>query len=119
AWGLKLGLALFGQRLIAPVPYADNYFLADALAVQQAVRVPLVYIGGASSRAAIDVALGHGFVAVAMARALIRDPAFVRHLAEADAKPEVCDHCNYCAARIYSTHMACHHHDHPSLLQLR
>ena len=118
AWTLKLGLALFGQRLIAPVPYEDNYFLADALAVQQAVRVPLVYVGGAASRAAIDDALAHGFVAVAMARALIRDPSFVRRLAEADGATEVCDHCNYCAARIYSTHMACHHHE-PPLTRIR
>lgn len=117
-WTLKLGLSLFGQRLIAPVPYEDNYFLADALAVQEAVDVPLVYIGGAASRASIDAALGHGFVAVAMARALIRDPAFVNHLAAADESPDVCDHCNYCAARIYSTSMACHHRD-PPLTRIR
>lgn len=112
-WKLRVGLALFGQTLIAPVPYADNYFLADALAVQQSVRVPLVYIGGAASRAAIDEVLARGFVAVAMARAFIRDPAFIRHLAEAEGRAGVCDHCNYCAARIYTTHMACHHREPP------
>jgi 2,4-dienoyl-CoA reductase-like NADH-dependent reductase (Old Yellow Enzyme family) len=74
-----------------------------------------VYIGGAASRAAIDEALGHGFVAVAMARALIRDPGFVRRLAEAEGRTAGCDHCNYCAARIYTTSMACHHRDPPPL----
>ncbi|MFZ6182574.1 NADH:flavin oxidoreductase [Nannocystis pusilla] len=118
-WTLRLGLALFGQTLIAPFPYSDNYFLQDALAIRQAVRLPLVYIGGAASRAAIDEALGHGFVAVAMARALIRDPAFIRNLAAADGSAAtdgaaaLCDHCNYCAARIYTTHMACHHREPP------
>lgn len=110
---LRVGLAVLGQRLIAPVPYADNYFLADALELQKAVRVPLVYIGGAATREAIDAALARGFVAVAMARALIRDPAFVRRLAEAEAREAGCDHCNYCAARIYTTHMACHHREPP------
>lgn len=112
-WTLRLGLALLGQTLIAPFPYSDNYFLQDALAIRQAVRMPLVYVGGAASRAAIDEALGHGFVAVAMARALIRDPAFVRKLAAADGSAARCDHCNYCAARIYTTHMACHHREPP------
>lgn len=113
SWPLRLGVSLFGQRLIRPVPYEDNYFLADALEVKKAVRVPLVYIGGAASRAAIDAVLAHGFVAVAMARALIRDPAFVRRLAEAEAREASCDHCNYCAARIYTTTMACHHREPP------
>lgn len=112
-WWLRLGVALLGQRLIRPVPYADNYFLADALEVLRAVKLPLVYIGGAASRAAIDEALGHGFVAVAMARALIRDPAFVRRLAAAEGGAAGCDHCNYCAARIYTTTMACHHREPP------
>lgn len=107
--GLRLGVKLFGRYLVPPVPYADNYFLADALALKREVRLPLVYIGGAASRAAIDAALAHGFVAVAMARALIRDPAFVRRLAEAEGRALDCDHCNYCAARIYTTTMACHH----------
>ena len=112
-WHLKVGLSLLGQRLVPPVPYTDNYFLPDALEVMRAVKIPLVYIGGAASRAAIDEALGHGFVAVAMARALIRDPGFVRRLAEEDAAVAGCDHCNYCAARIYTTSMACHHREPP------
>ncbi|HEY8376530.1 MAG TPA: NADH:flavin oxidoreductase [Nannocystis sp.] len=113
ALALRAGVKLFGRYLVPPVAYAENYFLADALELKRAVRVPCVYIGGAASRAAIDEVLSHGFVAVAMARALIRDPAFVRRLAEADASPAVCDHCNYCAARIYTTTMACHHHQPP------
>jgi hypothetical protein len=48
-----------------------------------------------------------------MARALIRDPGFVRRLAEAEGIAAGCDHCNYCAARIYTTSMACHHRDPP------
>lgn len=115
---LRAGLALFGKRLIPPVPYEDNYFLADALAIRRAVRLPLVYVGGAASRESIDAVLAHDFVAVAMARALIRDPAFVRKLAEADAREAACDHCNYCAARIYTTHMACHHRE-PAPVRLR
>src|SRR5690606_3730475 len=98
---LRLGVRLFGARLIGEVPYTDNYFLDDARRVRQAVTLPLIYVGGAASRASIDAALDAGLDAVAMARALIRDPAFVRRLREeerAAAAPRAadagCDHCN-------------------------
>ncbi len=120
---LRAMVSLLGQQLIRPVPYRDAYFLEEAAAVREAVRMPLVYVGGAASRASIDAALARGFDAVAMARALIVDPAFVRRLAEAEGVPlgdgatggpaEACDHCNYCAARIYTTTMACHRRDEP------
>jgi 2,4-dienoyl-CoA reductase-like NADH-dependent reductase (Old Yellow Enzyme family) len=110
---LKVGLSLFGRWLIPSVPYRDAYFLDDASAVRQEVRLPLVYIGGAASRTSIDAALARGFDAVAMARALIVDPAFVRRLAEEEGARSPCDHCNYCAARIYTTSMACHKREEP------
>ena len=40
--------------------------------------------------------------------------AFVRHLADEEALRSPCDHCNYCAARIYTTSMACHKRDEPT-----
>jgi hypothetical protein len=143
------------------LPYEENYFLEDAARVRAELKMPLIYVGGAATRAAIDEALARGFEAVAMARALLRDPAFVARLAEEEARsratsgpaiesapqsasapaapstpqsasapatpsapgPASCDHCNYCAARIYTGAMACHHVDPPSpevarLLQL-
>lgn len=110
---MRAMVRLFGPWLVRPVPFAENYFLADALAVMREVRLPLVYVGGAATRAAIDAALGRGFAAVALARALIREPAFVRKLAEEEGRTPDCDHCNYCAARIYTTTMACHHREPP------
>lgn len=110
---LGAGVSLFGRWLIRPVPYEDCYFLEDAARVRAEVRLPLIYVGGAASRAAIDRALDAGFEAVAIARALIRDPAWVRRLAEEDASIPSCDHCNYCVARIYSSATACRHVEAP------
>jgi 2,4-dienoyl-CoA reductase-like NADH-dependent reductase (Old Yellow Enzyme family) len=110
---LAAGTALFGRWLVRPVPYEDCYFLEDASVVRGEVRIPLVYVGGAASRAAIDRVLARGFEAVAMARALIVDPGFVKRLAAEEAADSGCDHCNYCAARIYGTTMACHHREAP------
>lgn len=110
---IGLGTSLLGQVLVPPVPYAENYFLEDACEVRREIRIPLVYVGGAASRSAIDAALGRGFDAVAMARALIVEPAFVKRLAEEEGVSSPCDHCNYCAARIYATRMACHRREPP------
>lgn len=110
---LGLGASLFGRWLVPPVPYGDCYFLEDACEVRREVRLPLVYVGGAASRAAIDTVLARGFDAVAMARALIVDPAFVKRLADEEKAASPCDHCNYCAARIYGAAMACHHREPP------
>ena len=110
---LRLGVGLLGQQLIRPFPYAENYFLDDALVVRGEVKLPLVYVGGAASREGIDAVLGRGFDAVAMARALIRDPDFVARLEREERLRSTCDHCNYCAARIYTTSMECHQREPP------
>jgi 2,4-dienoyl-CoA reductase-like NADH-dependent reductase (Old Yellow Enzyme family) len=78
------------------------------------VKVPLVYLGGVDSGAAIDEALGEGFEAVAMARALIREPDFVNKLQRERGYRSPCDHCNYCAAQIYTKKASCHHVEPPS-----
>jgi 2,4-dienoyl-CoA reductase-like NADH-dependent reductase (Old Yellow Enzyme family) len=112
---LGLFARAFGRWLVPPVPYEDHYFLEDAIQVRRSLKLPLVYVGGVASQDAADVVLGRGFDAVALARALIREPDFVRRLEReqqeqkgAPSQPR-CDHCNLCAARIYTTSMACHH----------
>jgi len=110
---LEAGVSLFGRWLIPSVPYKDTYFLEEASEVRAAVRMPLVYVGGAASRASIDAVLARGFDAVAMARALIVDPGFVRRMEQEERAAAACDHCNYCAARIYTTSMACHKREEP------
>lgn len=110
---LKLGLRVAGRRLIKPFPYEPGYFLRDARAVRAAVKLPLVYLGGVDSAEAVDAALGAGFDAVAMARALIREPDFVARLQRERGYRSPCDHCNYCAAQIYTRPVSCHLVDPP------
>lgn len=112
-WWLRWGVQVFGNWLIPAVPYSDTYFLEDAKRFRwELPKAKLIYIGGVSSRKDADAALEAGFDAVAIARALIREPDFVDRLQrdELEGKDGVskCDHCNYCAARIYTRNMACH-----------
>lgn len=109
----------FGRALIRSEPYSETYFLDDARVLRRELTLPLVYVGGAASRRDIDRVLAAGFDGVAMARALIRDPAFVNRLRDEEAGAAGCDHCNYCAARIYASHMACWQRDPPPERLLR
>lgn len=113
---LRAGVALAGRWMIPAVPFEEGYFIEDAKPFRAAVRIPIVCVGGLSSRAVIERALDAGFEFVAMARALIEDPAFVRRMLEAEAEGRGadcrsgCRHVNYCIGRMYSLDMSCHRH---------
>ena len=92
------------------VPFKEAYFLDDALKFREAVKMPLIYVGGLVSREKIDEVLDYGFDAVQMARALLNEPAFVNRMREEENARNACRHSNYCIGRMYSLEMACHQH---------
>jgi 2,4-dienoyl-CoA reductase-like NADH-dependent reductase (Old Yellow Enzyme family) len=107
---LKISVHLGGKLMIPSVPFHEAYFLEDALKFRQAVKLPLIYVGGLISGEKISEVLYLGFEFVAMARALINEPDFVNRLKrEGDARNQ-CDASNYCIARMFSIEMACHQH---------
>lgn len=114
-WWLKYGVRLCGRMMIPAVPYRPLYFLEDALRFRSELKLPLVYVGGATSRRHLEDLTGvHGFEFVQMGRALLREPGFVERVRKSvesgrDENPDCgCDHVNYCIARMYSREMACH-----------
>jgi 2,4-dienoyl-CoA reductase-like NADH-dependent reductase (Old Yellow Enzyme family) len=108
-WWLKAMLRLVGRIIIPTVPYRDAYFLEDAKEFRAAVSLPLVYVGGMVSRASMEEALGAGFDALQMARALVRDTDFVNKLRSGEVERSECRHSNYCIGRMYSLEMRCNH----------
>jgi 2,4-dienoyl-CoA reductase-like NADH-dependent reductase (Old Yellow Enzyme family) len=108
---MKAGVSLFGEILIKPEPFTENYFLEDALKFRKAVRMPLVYVGGLVSQENIDIVMEKGFEFVSMARALIHDPGFVNKLRSGEVTRSGCRHSNYCIAVMYSGEMKCFQHD--------
>lgn len=106
-WWLKYGVKMAGRFMIPTVPYTETYFLDDAREFRRELKLPLVYVGGCSTRAGIDKVLSEGFEFVQMGRALLRCPDFVNRMA-AGEEAAGCDHVNYCIARMYSREMACH-----------
>ena len=108
-WWLKAMLHLIGRILIPTVPYQEGYFLEDAKAFRAAVKMPLIYVGGMTSRQKIEEVLDAGFCAVQMARALIHDTDFVNKLQSGELAQSGCRHSNYCIARMYTLEMRCNH----------
>ena len=108
---LRYFIRWFGPYMINQFPFTECYFMDDALKFREALKVPLVYVGGLVSRQGIDQALDNGFEMVQMARALVNDPDFVNKLQRGNEHTRSgCDHRNYCIARMYSVDMRCCQH---------
>ena len=108
-WWLKALVRMGGHIMIPTVPYKDAYFLEDAKAFREAVKLPLIYVGGMVSRSSMEEVLDAGFDAMQMARALVRDTDFVNKLHSGEVERSDCRHSNYCIGRMYSKEMRCNH----------
>ncbi|MEP7128382.1 MAG: NADH:flavin oxidoreductase [Chitinophagales bacterium] len=108
---LSIFVKYFGKFLVKEVPFTENYFLEDALLFRKALKLPLVYVGGILSKENIEQVLSEGFDAVAIARALIRDPDFINKLLREELSHSACDTCNYCVALIYDGPFSCIQND--------
>ncbi len=110
-WWLRGFIRWCGPLMIRQFPFEECYFLEDARQFRAELKGTLVYVGGLVSREGIERALSSGFELVQMARALVNDPAFVEKLRTGDRSTRsMCDHRNYCIARMYSRDMRCCKH---------
>jgi len=104
---MKKFVQLFGNQLIKPEIFKEAYFLEDALKFRAKLKLPLVYVGGLVSEKKIDEVLDNGFEMVAIARALIKDPYFIKKLLHQELTRSSCDACNYCIAVMYTHMVSC------------
>ena len=108
-WWLKAGLALAGRLMVPTVPYKDLYFLDTAKRFRQALSLPLIYVGGVTSKEGMQRVLDEGFVAFQMARTLVRDTDFMNKIRSGEQSCSQCGHSNYCIGRMYTLDMRCNH----------
>ena len=108
-WWLKIGLHIGGRMVIPTVPYKDAYFYDTAMKFREAVKLPLIYVGGMVDKDNMENVLGSGFVAFQMARALVHDTDFVNKLHNGELTRSGCKHSNYCIGRMYTLDMRCNH----------
>ena len=108
-WWLKFGV-LLGGRIVAPaVPFKRLFFLEDSLKFRAALPdMPLVYVGGVTSREDADKVIDSGFPMLQMGRAVLEDTDFVNKMMKDERHCSECTHSNFCVGRMYTLSMACH-----------
>ncbi|WP_436225327.1 NADH:flavin oxidoreductase [Cupriavidus necator] len=97
----RFGITMLEKRTPRALAFRELYFLEASRVVRRAVRMPLAYIGGVKSIGNVAQLMEEGFDCVALARALIHDPALVANWRSGAVARSACDSCNGCVARIY------------------
>jgi 4,4'-dithiodibutanoate disulfide reductase len=97
-----LGLRVLGTRLFKTYPFEEAFFLPLARQFRAALTMPLILLGGVNELATVQEAVDEGFEFVAMARALLRDPALVKRFRDGTAGAGLCVHCMKCMPTVYS-----------------
>ncbi len=114
---VRLGLKTpAGRGFLKEYPYEEAYLLPQARLFRERLRLPLMLLGGVSTRETMDLAMAEGFDFVVMGRPLLREPDLVNRLRSRAAAGSTCIHCNRCMPSIY-TGTRCVL-DHPEPLEL-
>lgn len=100
----KLGVKLFGKKMLGHYPYKDLYMLEAARQFQGAVKhAKLILLGGINDFSHIKQAHDLGFEFVAMGRALLREPDIINQMQKDPHQKGRCIHCNKCMFSVYTT----------------
>ena len=97
----RIALRLLGPCLVPHIEWTPSFFETDAMALLAHMRTtPVCLLGGINSLGAMERAMANGFAAVALARALLREPDFLLRLqvniGKESHKESLCSHCNEC-----------------------
>jgi 2,4-dienoyl-CoA reductase-like NADH-dependent reductase (Old Yellow Enzyme family) len=104
---MKTGMALFGRFIVKEVPFKELFLLEQAKRIKDAVKIPVIYIGGVCSLDNMNTLMQQGFEFVQVGRALVRDPNFVKKLHDGKIVATDCDHCNRCVAEMANKGLVC------------
>jgi len=96
----KSVLKVMGRFMWKSYDYQPTYFLEASKRVKAAVKCPVIYIGGCSTRPDVERIFEAGFDFVQLGRALIKDPDFVKNAENNPTYKSGCTHCNYCVPLI-------------------
>jgi 2,4-dienoyl-CoA reductase-like NADH-dependent reductase (Old Yellow Enzyme family) len=96
----RLGLRLFAPSLLRAYAFEEAFLLPAARRFRQALRLPLVLLGGVTRLETMERAIAEGFAFVALGRALIRDPDLVRRMRSGELAASRCVPCNRCIVEM-------------------
>jgi 2,4-dienoyl-CoA reductase-like NADH-dependent reductase (Old Yellow Enzyme family) len=96
----KFALQFFGRSIIKKYEFNENFFLEQAKQIRKSTRMKLVYVGGIISSRGVEEVMEAGFDMIAMGRALIAEPDFIKKITENNEHRSPCDQCNKCVGYI-------------------
>lgn len=99
---IRFGVKMIGGQLLRHYPYSDAFLLEDARQIRAAVNLPMILLGGITTKDVMDTAMAEGFQFVAMARALLREPDLINRIQADHHTPSLCIHCNKCMPTNYT-----------------
>ncbi len=91
---------MFGRLFVQRYPYTSLFLLEGARRIREAVRIPVIYVGGVLSLRDLEEALAAGFPFVQIGRPSIRDPELPSRLRSGEISGSDCDQCNRCIAAM-------------------
>ncbi len=103
----KIGMALFGRIIVKEVPFKELFLLEQAKRIKEAVKIPVIYIGGVCSLDNMETVMKEGFPFVQIGRATVRDPDVIKKMASGEISGVDCDHCNRCVAEMAVKGISC------------
>jgi 2,4-dienoyl-CoA reductase-like NADH-dependent reductase (Old Yellow Enzyme family) len=103
----KMGMALFGRFIVREFPYKELFLLEQAKRIRDAVKIPVIYIGGVCSLDNMKQVLQEGFPFLQVGRATVRDPEVIKKMQSGEVSAVDCDHCNRCIAEMAVKGIAC------------
>jgi 2,4-dienoyl-CoA reductase-like NADH-dependent reductase (Old Yellow Enzyme family) len=106
-WMTKIGMALFGRLIVKEVPFTELFLLEQSRLIKQAVKIPVVYIGGVCTLANMETVIKEGFPFVAVGRMTVRDPEVIHKMQAGEIPGVDCDHCNRCVAEMAAKGINC------------
>ena len=104
---LRLATRLFGRLMVRRYPFRPLFLLEGSRKIAEAVRLPVVYVGGLLSLQDMEEAVRAGCRFLQVGRATVRDPAFVRRLRSGEITESDCDQCNRCIAAMEGGGVRC------------
>lgn len=103
----KAGMALFGRFIVKEVPFKELFMLEHAKRIKEAVKIPVIYIGGVCSLADMETVIEAGFPFIEIGRATVRDPGVINKMRSGEIAGVDCDHCNRCVAEMAVKGISC------------
>lgn len=99
---IRPGFKLAGGIFLKSYPFEEAYMLPEARQFREALRMPLILLGGINRVDTMEHAIAEGFEMVAIGRALLRDPQMLARFEKGEADEGLCVHCNKCMPSIYT-----------------